>query len=326
MNILVTGGAGYIGSVVVEQLLQDGHSVYVIDSLATGHRDALGLEAIFREADIGGPGVLDDLFNEVHVEAVVHLAGDSLIGVSMKDPGKFFRNNLSNGIALLDCMARHGVTRMVFSSSAAVYGVPEQVPVHEDAPLAPVNPYGESKLLFERIAAWYEKIHGVRCISLRYFNAAGATETHGEDHRPETHLIPNLLSSFLDSHSPLRVYGTDYPTPDGSCVRDYVHVSDIAAAHVLALDRFDSLRSRVFNLGNGKGHSVLQVISAAERVTGRRANVEYCGRRAGDPPVLVASSERAKAELGWIPRLDSLEAILGSAWQWRQRHPRGYAQ
>jgi UDP-glucose 4-epimerase len=335
LHLLVVGGAGYIGSVTVAEALAAGHRVTVLDSLVTGHRAAISPNARFVQADFGDIAVLDRLLSEDCPDGVVYYGGFIAAGESMEKPGLYFANNVSGVITLLNALVEHGVRRFVFSSSAAVYGDPETLPIPEDAPLVPTNPYAESKVVIERLLRWYDSQCGLRSVSLRYFNAAGATETLGEDHRPETHLIPLVLQVALGRRPTLDLYGTDYPTPDGTCLRDYVHVVDLARAHLLALARCQDLPvsvaggqaagSAVYNLGNGRGFSNRQVIDAAQRVTGRPIPVRECPRRPGDPVSLTASNERARRELGWEPQLPGLEDIIESAWRWHQAHPEGYS-
>lgn len=324
MNVLVTGGAGYVGSVVTDGLLRAGHRVMVVDNLQQGHRQAVPEGADFVQADIADAGALDAAFGRLPIDAVMHMAGETVVEYSTTDPRRYFANNVVGGLNLLDAMLRHNVRRMVFSSSAAVYGEPLTAPIEEDHPRNPINSYGLTKLMFEQIMGWYGTAYGLRHVSFRYFNAAGATDRLGEDHVPETHLIPAVLKAALGGQA-VSVFGTDYPTKDGSCVRDYVHVADIAAAHILALGKLDTIRSGAFNLGNGQGYSVLEVIEVVSRVTGVRIPVTLAGRRAGDPAVLVASSGRARSELGWSPQHPGLEDIVASAWAWTRAHPRGYA-
>jgi UDP-glucose 4-epimerase len=324
MNILVTGGAGYVGSIVAEQLINKSYSVYILDNLQQGHRQALLNEAQFIDADITDVSALETVFSEYSFDAVMHMAGETLVEYSMTDPGRYFRNNIAGGLGLLDVMIKHDVRKIIFSSSAAVYGEPLGTPIEEDHQKIPVNSYGESKLMFEHILRWYGTAYGLKHISMRYFNAAGASETLGEDHRPETHLIPNVLKAALKPDTSVSLFGTDYPTPDGTCLRDYVHVIDIAQAHVLALEKLDTLSGNAYNLGNGEGYSVSEVIDAAKKVTGIDIPVEIKARRAGDPAVLVASSKRAKTELGWNPEYPDLDSIVESAWKWMSRHPDGY--
>jgi len=323
MNVLVTGGAGYIGSAVAEELVDNGCHVIVLDNLQQGHRDAIPAKANFVLADIGDTTTLEHILQQFGITAVMHLAADSLVGESMTDPGKFFQNNVANGLVLLNTMLKNGVRKFVFSSSAAVYGNPETIPIPEDHPKSPVNAYGDSKLTFERILEWYGLAYDLQYISLRYFNAAGATLLSGEAHHPETHLIPNILRAALNGSSSVPVFGTDYSTKDGSCIRDYIHVADIAKAHFMALEKLDGLRAKAYNLGNGNGYSVLEVIETARRLTGADIHVKFCSRRAGDPGILVASSDLARTEMGWTPKFE-LEAIIESAWKWMLRHPGGY--
>jgi len=324
MNILVTGGVGYVGSIVTEELLHKGYRVIILDNLQQGHKEASLPEAEFVLADICEAQALEDIFHRFEIDAVMHMAAETVVEYSMTDPKRYFHNNIVGGIDLLDAMLKHKVYKFVFSSSAAVYGEPRTTPIEEDHPKIPVNSYGESKLMFERILEWYGKAYGLKHISLRYFNAAGATKLLGEDHHPETHLIPNVLKAALDKNNPVSIFGTDYPTKDGSCVRDYVHVIDIAQAHILALEKIEQLSGKAYNLGNGEGYSVLEVVEAARKVTHAEIPVKISPRRAGDPAVLVASSSRAKEELGWRSKFPELEAIVESAWKWMKKHPKGY--
>lgn len=328
MHILVTGAAGYIGSVVTRSLIHEGYEVIAVDNLQQGHREAVHPRARFVKADLGDGKSLKKLLGQYPVEAVVHLAAVSFVGESVVNPQKYFQSNLIFGINLLEAMLEHNVKRLVFSSSAAVYGSPDAKQIVEgQAIVPPLNPYGESKLMFERILKRYEHAYDLQHISLRYFNAAGAADGLGEDHEPETHLIPNVLKVALGLAEAIPVFGTDYPTPDGTCIRDYVHVSDIAQAHVIALRQFDEMKSsNVYNLGNGKGFSVLQIIETATRVSGVKIPVTYQPRRQGDPAYLVASGERAKSELGWEPVHQDLEDIIRSAWIWQKEHPYGYGK
>jgi len=324
MNILVTGGAGYVGSVVTEHLLREGHNVTVLDNLQQGHREAVLAPAEFVLGDISDSDTLQSVFRRHSIEAVMHMAADTLVGASMTDPRRYFHNNLTGGISLLNAMLDHGVSTMVFSSTAAVYGEPLSAPIDEGHPTNPINSYGQSKLMFETVLDWYRRAYGIQCISFRYFCAAGATAALGEDHRPETHLIPNILRAALNRDAGLSVFGTDYPTKDGTCIRDYIHVADVAQAHILALDKADSLSGNVYNLGNGEGYSVLDAIKVAETVVGSKIQVEFCPRRSGDPVTLVASSHRAAQELGWRPGFPDLGSIVESAWRWLKDHPDGY--
>jgi UDP-glucose 4-epimerase len=322
-TVLVVGGAGYIGSVAVERLIGAGYRVVVYDNLSRGHLNALHPAAVFVKGDLADGALLTQTLRAHVVGAVMHFAALSLVGESMQAPGRYFQNNVGDTITLLEAMVEAGVSRFIFSSSAAVYGDPESVPIREINRLVPVNPYGESKLAVEKMLHWYDRVHGLRYASLRYFNAAGASERFGEDHDPESHLIPLILQTCLGRRPRVEIYGTDYPTPDGTCVRDYIHVVDLADAHILALGALDR-GSRVFNLGNGSGYSVRQVISAARRVTGREIPNVEAPRRPGDPPILVASADLAQHELGWHPQFPSIDAIVATAWDWLTRFPAGY--
>jgi UDP-glucose 4-epimerase len=324
MKILVTGAAGYIGSVLTEELIRQEYQVIALDNLSQGHRAAVVSEATFVQADLGDSEALDEVFQLYHIDTVMHLAAESLVEESMTDPKRYFHNNVVGGLNLLDTMLKHHVSKLVFSSTAAVYGNPYSIPIKEGAPTPPVNVYGESKLMFEKILHWYGHAYGLKFISLRYFNAAGASERFGEDHHPETHLIPNVLKAALHQNSPVLIFGTDYPTKDGSGIRDYVHVIDIAKAHMLALDKLQDLTGRVHNLGNSRGYSVFEVINTAEKVTGTKIPLKVCPRRPGDPAILIASSQRATEELGWKPEYSELERIVDSAWKWLMKHPNGY--
>src|SRR5437660_312208 len=321
MNIHAVGGAGYIGSVCAELLLDEGHGVTIFDNLSEGHRRAIDPRAELIEGDLQDRQSLEKGLAKQRPDAVMHFAASALVGESMQNPSKYSRNNIANGLNLLDAMVAAGRKRIVFSSTCAIFGPPERLPIDENLPTRPINPYGESKLAFERILRWYDEIHGVKCVSLRYFNAAGASARFGEDHRVETHLIPNVLKVALGQKPRVEVYGTDYETPDGTCVRDYIHILDLAKAHILALD---SPKSEYYNLGTGGGSSVREVIDAARKVTGKKIEVVERPRRPGDPPRLIAASEKIKRELGWEPRFQSLDAILESAWKWHQKFPRGY--
>jgi UDP-glucose 4-epimerase len=321
VKILVTGGAGYIGSVCVEDLLNRGHEVTVFDNLTEGHRKAVDQRAKFVQGDLADKTALSSLIGAEQPAAVMHFAAKALVGESMQNPYKYFFNNVSCGLNILDAMVEHGVKRFVFSSTCATYGIPEIVPIDEQAPQRPVNPYGESKLIFEKILRWYDEIHGVVFAALRYFNAAGATEAFGEDHRIETHLIPCVLQVPLGKREHAQVFGTDYPTPDGSCIRDYIHVTDLAQAHALALEVKES---GSFNLGIGGGVSVLEVIEACRKITGKNIPIVTQARRPGDPPRLIASAQKAREVLGWRPQYEQIEDIVSSAWSWHLRHPNGY--
>ena len=323
MNILVTGGAGYIGSVVAERLLEFGHGAVIYDNLSDGHRDAVPSGATLVIGELDDVRLLTDCLHSNRIEAVIHMAASALVGESMVNPSKYFRNNVVAGINLLDSMLACGVNRIVFSSSCAVYGEPETSPITEVLPKRPTSPYGESKLAFENVLHWYGVAHGLRYSSLRYFNAAGATARCGEHHSPETHLIPNVLNCALGLTPHVEVFGDDYATPDGSCIRDYVHVTDLADAHILALGALER-ESCVYNLGSGRGYSVLEVLNAARDVTGRPIGVRITPRRPGDPAVLIASSDKIQRELGWTPELTEITSILKSAWVWCLGHPNGY--
>ena len=325
MRLLVAGGAGYIGSIVTEQLIRDGHSVTVIDNLVQGHRDAVAPGAAFVEADLADWQALSTIFEGQEIQAVIHLAAETRVGHSMTDPRGTFHNNVICGFNLLDVMLKHGVFEMVFSSTAAVYGNPKKMPIEEDDPTRPINPYGESKLMFERTLHWYRAAYGLRFIALRYFNVAGATQRFGEDHHPETHLVPSILKVALGHAEWLAVFGDDYPTQDGSCIRDYIHVTDVARAHVLALEHLgEHAKHGIYNLGNGRGFSVFEVIEAARKITGARIPISIQPRRRGDPAVLVADAQLAKTELGWEPEFSDIEHIMDSAWRWQKRYPHGY--
>jgi UDP-glucose 4-epimerase len=324
MRVLVTGGAGYIGSVVTEQLIGDGHNVVVYDNLAKGHANALVDGAEFVEGDLIEGDKLNQTLHDNRIEAVIHMAASSLVGESVENPAKYYNNNVVAGLVLLDAMLACDVKKIVFSSTAAVYGEPEEQPIAESAPTNPTNTYGETKLAFERAMHWYEQAHLLRYASLRYFNAAGATEKCGEDHDPESHLIPITLQAAAGKRTYVEIYGEDYPTADGTCIRDYIHVVDLARAHILALDVLED-RSAIYNLGcGGDGYSVRDVIETARRVTGKEIPVRVGPRRPGDPAILIASSDRIKRELGWAPQFQDLELIVKSAWNWMQAHPDGY--
>ncbi len=326
MNVLVTGGAGYIGSVITDQLIGDGHTAIVLDNLAKGHRDAVPAAAEFVEADLLDADALREALGHHPIDAVIHMAAWSLVGESMSQPGKYYRNNFGASVALLDAMIAAGIRRIVFSSTAAVYGEPVSQPIDESAATRPTNPYGETKLAVERALHWYSLAHDLQYVALRYFNAAGATDARGERHAPETHLIPLVLEAAAGAR-PVAVFGSDYPTPDGTCVRDYIHVADLARAHVMALHALvGGLRSATYNLGCGHGYSVREVIDAASRVTRRSIAIDAQPRRAGDPAVLVASSARIERELGWSPSCTSLDEIVGSAWRWRQARESRYSE
>jgi UDP-glucose 4-epimerase len=322
MRILVTGGAGYIGSVMTDVLIDSGHHVTVLDNLRRGHRDAVRAEAVFVEADLQHTEKVAAALRDDRIEAVIHMAGDALVGESMQNPGKYYRTNMIAGLALLEAMEQSAVRTVVFSSTCAVYGVPENVPIVETTPTRPVNPYGDSKLAFERALGWYHAAHGFRVASLRYFNAAGASQRFGERHQPETHLIPLVLDVAAGERSHVTLFGDDYPTRDGTCVRDYIHVMDLADAHILSLNALaeGAPRNLCYNLGcGGEGYSNREVVQCVERITGKDVAVQMGPRRAGDPPTLVASSEKARNELGWTPKRERLETIVESAWKLRSK-------
>lgn len=325
MKILVTGAAGYIGSVCAETLIQRGHSVIALDDLSEGHKEAVDQRAVFCQVDLHDLMRLDNAFRENRVDAVMHFAAKCLVEESVREPGKYYRANVSAGINLLESMLRHNVKKLIFSSTAATYGEPEKTPIPEEHRTSPVNPYGASKLLFERILSEFRANSGLDYITMRYFNAAGASEIHGEDHHPETHVIPILLEAAAGERDAFQIYGNDYPTPDGTCVRDYVHVLDIAQAHALAVERISEFPGRIYNIGNGHGFSVTEVMEAASHVTGQKIKSRTAPRRAGDPAVLVASSDRIRSELGWNPAFSDLDSIIGTAWKWKQQFPKGYS-
>ncbi|HVP53516.1 MAG TPA: UDP-glucose 4-epimerase GalE [Candidatus Eisenbacteria bacterium] len=324
MRILVTGGAGYIGSVVADRLLRAGHTVTVLDNLIMGWREAVPAAAEFIHADTGDGAALDQLFASHGFDAVLHFAALIEAGESIKVPELYFDNNSARTLTLLRVMLKHNVSRFVFSSTAAVYGEPQVLPIPEDHPLAPTNPYGESKLIVEQMLAWLHRAHGLRYASLRYFNAAGATPARGEAHRSESHLIPLILQVPLGQRESISIYGTDYPTKDGTCIRDYIHVDDLASAHILALQGLDTHATLICNLGSGSGFSVREIIEIARKVTRHPIPTRECPRRPGDPAELIASSDTIRRLLGWNPQYSGVESIIASAWQWHQSHPRGY--
>src|SRR5690242_1906501 len=322
MNVFVTGGAGYIGSVCTEELLNAGHQVVVYDNLTEGHRSAVDSRARFI---MGKPDERGDILNavkSVQPEAILHFAANALVGESMTNPAKYFHNNVCNGLKLLNAAVEVKVKKFVFSSTCATYGYPpDSVPMTEDLPQRPINPYGESKLMFEKMLNWYHQLHGLEFVAFRYFNAAGASERFGEHHRIETHLIPNVLKVPLGQSQQCEIYGTDYPTPDGTCIRDYIHIVDLAQAHILALQPG---KQGFYNLGNGDGYSVRQVIQMCEQVTGTKIPSIEKPRRPGDPPKLVAAADKAIRELGWKPQYPKLKDIVQTAWDWHKAHPSGY--
>jgi UDP-glucose 4-epimerase len=327
LRVLVVGGAGYVGSTSVERLIEAGHEVVVYDNLSSGHRAAVPGGARLVVGEIADRLRLEHILRD-GIDTVLHCAARSLVGESMADPGLYYRTNVAGGVALLEAMKHTGVTRLVYSSSAAVYGEPRRVPIAEADRTQPINPYGETKLAFEGAMRWFCASHDFRAISLRYFNVAGATERNGEDHDPETHLMPLVLRVAAGDATHVQIFGQDYPTPDGTCIRDFVHVRDLAEAHLLALEATGEgdPSLEIYNLGSAAGFSVREVVEAARRVTGRAIPARVLKRRIGDPPVLVASSRRARRELGWQPRHSSLEQMLADAWAWRQAHPAGYVE
>ncbi len=323
MRVLVTGGAGFVGSVCTECLLAAGHTVAVIDNLQTGHREAVPSEAEFVEGNFADRQLISALVTKFQPAAVMHFAAETLVDHSMTQPRVYFENNLRRAIAFLNLLLDLEVKSFIFSSTAAVYGNPTSVPISEEHPTRPINSYGESKLMFEKILEWYRRAYGLRYIAMRYFNACGATEIRGEHHEPETHLIPRILDAIY-ADTEIAVYGHDYPTSDGTCVRDYVHVRDIAQAHILAMEALPQGACGVYNIGTGAGNSVEEVIKFAERVTGSPLRLRMAPRREGDPAILVASNTKLRNELGWEPRYSNLDQILRSAWEWKIKRPRGY--
>ncbi len=329
MRVLVTGGAGYVGAVSVDAIVEAGHDVVVLDDLSTGHRAAVSDAARLEVGSYGDGPALARLLEGAGIEAVLHCGARSLVAESIQDPARYYRDNVAGGVALLEAARVAGVRRFVFSSTAAVYGIPEAVPIPEDAPSRPINTYGETKRTFEAALAAYGAAYGFRSVTLRYFNVAGATEARGEDHDPESHLVPNLFRALAEASPPVTIFGDDYPTPDGTCIRDYIHVADLADAHLLALEATGAADERtasplVCNLGSGAGFSVTEVLAAAERVVGRPIPHTIGPRRAGDPALLVADTSRAQSVLGWRAGRSTLDEMVGSAWEWRRRHPAGY--
>jgi UDP-glucose 4-epimerase len=327
MGVLVTGGAGYIGSVAVEDLANRGEEVVVLDNLVYGHREAVSQDVPFHEGGIGDKSLIKQILAEHKIDACMHFSAYAYVGESVEKPDKYFQNNFVETLHLLDALREGGVNRFIFSSTCATYGVPRHIPIDENHPQWPINPYGWTKLMVERSMAAYDTAYGLKFVALRYFNAAGATETRGEDHDPETHIIPLVLKAALGKIPKVSVFGNDYDTPDGTAVRDYIHVSDLSGAHLLALDHLRAgKQSEFINLGNGSGYSVRQVIDAAKKITGCDIPVEDAPRRAGDPPQLVGDSRKAREVLGWRPQFPELEKIIESAWKWHQGHPDGYRQ
>jgi UDP-glucose 4-epimerase len=322
MNILVTGGAGYVGSVCAAELLRNKHQVITYDNLSAGLRRSALPGITFVKGDIADHEKLDRLCRRHRIEVVMHFAGSILVGESVRNPRLYYQNNVSATLVLLDVMVARGIKNIVFSSSAAVYGEPKAVPITEDHPTSPINAYGETKLVIERALAWYQRAYGLNCVALRYFNAAGAVGALGENHHPETHLIPRILGAALDSHQTFHIYGDDYPTPDGTCVRDFVHVLDIARAHILAMRKLPKLRFGIYNIGHGRGYSIREVLRTVEEVTGIKVAAVIAARRSGDPAVLLASPAKIQRELGWRPRASNLRSIVRSAWEWHSRQRR----
>jgi UDP-glucose 4-epimerase len=321
VKIFVTGGAGYVGSICVEELLERGDEVTVFDNLSEGHRFAIDPRATFIQGDLNDSKSISLAINTSKPDAVMHFAANALVAESMQNPYKYFHNNVCGGLNLLNAMVENNVRRFVFSSTCATFGTPDRVPIDEETPQNPINPYGESKLMFEKILRWFDQIHGLKFVALRYFNVAGASERYGEHHRTETHLIPRVLQVALGSLPNAEIYGTDFPTPDGTCIRDYIHVRDLASAHILALSTDNS---GFYNLGTGGGTSVREVINACRKITGHAIPAIEKPRRAGDPARLIASSEKARQSLGWKPRFENIEAIVESAWRWHIANPGGY--
>lgn len=324
IRILVTGAAGYIGSICTEVLIERGHSVVALDDLSEGHREAVHPRARFCQVNLHDLPALNAVFRENQIDAVMHFAALCLVEQSVREPGTYYRANVAAGITLLDAMLRAGVRRFIFSSTAATYGEPQKTPLPENHPAKPINPYGASKLFFERVLEEFRAHSGVEYVILRYFNAAGASRERGEDHHPETHILPILFEVALGLRDCFHVYGTDYPTPDGTCIRDYVHAIDIAEAHILALERISEVAGRVYNVGNSRGFSVREVIESVKRITSGNIPVREAPRRSGDPAELIASSDKIRRELKWTPRFSSLDAIVETAWAWKQRFPQGY--
>ena len=323
-NILLIGGAGYVGSVTCEELLMRGYGVYVLDNLYQGFREAVHKDAVFLEGSIEDEKYLDEVFSTYAFDGVMDFAGETLIEFSMTDPYRYFKANDIDGMRLLNAMIRHGVKKFIFSSTSAIYGEAQEIPMTEVHQKVPANSYGESKFIFERILKWYYLIHGLRSISFRYFNAAGASRNCGEAHNPETHLIPLVFQVAFGKRKTITVFGNDYPTKDGTCVRDYTHVCDLAQAHILGFEKIDELEYDAFNLGNGDGYTVLEVIEAARKVTGHPIPIEMSDRRAGDAAIMVASSRKARERLGWRPHYPSILKIMETAWLWHKNNPNGY--
>ncbi len=327
MKILVTGGAGYIGSHTVKRLLAGGHDVTVLDDMSMGHRGAVPADRLV-VGNLGDPAVIDPLFAAGKFDGVIHFAASTYVGESVTDPAKYYANNVVNGLTLLEAVRRHKVGRFVFSSTCATYGVPTAVPITEEEKQLPINPYGNSKLAFERVLADYAPAYGLGYAALRYFNASGASPdgTIGEDHDPETHLIPLVIYAAMGKRADIQIFGTDYPTPDGTCIRDYIHVDDLADAHIRAIERIEPGKGMHYNVGTGRGYSVREVIQVVEQVTGKTVPVKEGPRRAGDPPALVAGADKIGRELGWAPKYTDLRAIVETAWNWHKNRPNGYGK
>jgi UDP-glucose 4-epimerase len=325
MKVLVTGGAGYIGSITTEQLIISGYEVVVFDNLFQGHRNAVHPQAVFIEGDLANKIAVEKVFSEHHIDAIMHFASYTLVGESVEKPFLYLGDNTRNGLNLLETAVSHGVRKFILSSTANLFDNPQTIPIAEHENIIPGSPYGEGKYILERILHWLDKTVGLKYAALRYFNAAGASETYGEDHDPETHLIPLILQVALGQRSHIEIFGDDYPTKDGTCVRDYIHVIDLAQAHILALEALDS-GSRKYNLGNGNGYSIREVIQAVQEITGKEIPTTIGQRRPGDPAELIASSESIRRELGWQPKFPDLNSIIESAWNWHQKHPNGYSQ
>jgi UDP-glucose 4-epimerase len=325
MEVLVTGGAGYIGSVTGKLLLKENHDVIIFDNLSRGHKAAVPEGTIFIQGDLANPVLLNKIFKDHRIECVIHFAAASLVEESVKNPNLYFLNNVVNGVNLLKAMVENNVLKIIFSSSAAVYGVPDKVPITEQAKINPINPYGGTKRIFENLLEEYDKACGLKHVSLRYFNVAGAYEELGEDHCPETHLIPLILQTALGKQKTFEIFGDDYDTRDGTCIRDYIHIYDLGIAHLLAMKILDK-DSKVFNLGSENGVTVKEVFANACEVTKKDIPTKIVGRRAGDPPALIASSQKIKKELGWQPKRTNLKTIIQDAWEWHQTHPNGYPE
>lgn len=323
MNIFVTGGAGYIGSAAAEALIAHGHSVTIFDSLVTGHRAAIPHAAHFIQGDLGDINLLTSALGEKTYDAVLHFAAFIEAGESMKDPGRFFQNNLANSLSLVEIATRHGIRKFVLSSTAAIYASSD-LPLTEESPIDPANAYGFTKLVIEQALDWYRRIHGLHYAALRYFNACGALPGRGEAHQPESHLIPRVLQVALGQAASISIFGNDYPTPDGTCIRDYIHISDLVSAHLLALDSLENNDRLIYNLGNGAGYSVMEVIETARRITAHPIPAVVSPPRSGDAPRLVACPDKIRRELGWVPAHPDLETIIASAWEWHSSHPKGY--